>query len=121
MLALQAHDMTLYAGFERERAVRGRGPRIELTRLGNRAAGELRAADPGRETEIVLDSPRGARLPTQRGALHDQRHQTLRRPIHRGAEPRGATADHDQIDHLTNSQLEPDPQRPRDFTTGGVT
>jgi hypothetical protein len=37
VVALQAHDVALCSGFERERAVRGRGACVELARLRDRA------------------------------------------------------------------------------------
>src|SRR5213079_1040159 len=48
-------------------------PRAELARLGDRAAGELGAADAGGEAEVVLDPARRARLPAERGALDNER------------------------------------------------
>ena len=55
------------ARLQRERPVRRRRARAELARLGDRAAGQLHAADPGREAEVVLDPPRRAGLAAERG------------------------------------------------------
>ncbi len=43
-----------------------RRARAELARLRDGAARQLRAADPGREAEVVLDPARGARLAAER-------------------------------------------------------
>src|SRR5215212_3395902 len=50
---------------------RDAGP--ELARLGDRATGQLRAADAPREPEVVLDPARGVGLTAEDRALDDQR------------------------------------------------
>ena len=95
VIVLQAHDVALCSGLECERAIWGRGARVELPRLGDRAARELRAADPGRETEVVLDPSRRAGLPAERGALHDERLEALGCPVHRRSQAGRSASDHD--------------------------
>src|SRR5207249_4386355 len=73
VLLFQSYDVSSVAGFERDRAVRGRGTGAELDRLTDGAAGQLGAADPGREAEVVLDPARRSGLAAERGALDDQR------------------------------------------------
>lgn len=55
--ALEAHGVALVAGLEGDRPVGGRRAGAELARLGDRAAGELGAADSRWEAEVVLDPP----------------------------------------------------------------
>ena len=107
--------MASVARLERQRAVGRRGARVELARLGDRAARQLRAADPGREPEVVLDPPRRARLPAERGALDDERLEALGGAVDRGAEAGGAAADDDQVDLLAGRELAADPERARDL------
>ena len=57
VIVLESHYMAAIPRFQCERPV-GRGrPGRELARLGDRARGELGAADTGRESEVVLDPP----------------------------------------------------------------
>ena len=95
---------------EGERAVGRRGARVELPRLGDRAARELGAADPGREAEVVLDPARRPGLAAERGALDDQRVEAFGGAVDRGREPRRAGADDQQVDLLARRELEPDPE-----------
>src|SRR5437763_13946181 len=74
---LELDDVPFVAGLERDRPVRGRGSRAELSRLCDGAAGELGAADPRREAEVVLDSSRGSRLASERRGLDDERFEAL--------------------------------------------
>ena len=74
-----------------------------------------RAADPGREAEVVLDPPRGPGLAAEHGALDDQRVEALGGAVDGGAEAGRAAADDQQVDLLARLQLEPDPQRPREL------
>ena len=115
MILLQPHDVASISRFERHRAIRRREARVELPRLGDGAAGQLVARYPGREAEIVLDPPRGARLPAETGAVHHQRLEALRSAVHRGAQAGGAGADHEQVDLLAGSELEADSERARDL------
>src|SRR4051794_34371898 len=96
--------------FEGERAVGRGGARVELARLGDRAAGELGAADPGREAEVVLDPAGRPGLATERGALDDQRVEPLGSAVDRGREACRAGADDQQVDLLARCELEPDPE-----------
>src|ERR1700722_4613252 len=65
--------------------------------LSKRTAGELRARDPARKTQIVLDSRRRLRLASRRLPLDDDRAQALRGPIHGGREARRPPANDDRI------------------------
>ena len=109
VVVLEPDHVAVAAGLERQRAV-GRGrTRAELARLGDRAAGEVVAGDARREAEIVLDPPRRAGLPAQRRALHDERVETLRGAVDRGAEARRPTADHEEVDLLVGCSSSPIP------------
>ena len=55
-VVFEADEMPAVSRFEGEGAVRRRGARVELARLGDCATRQLGAADPGREAEVVLDS-----------------------------------------------------------------
>ncbi len=111
----EPHDVAVIAGLERLGAVGGRRAGAELARLGDRAAGQLGAADAGREAEVVLDPPRGAGLAAEDGALDNQRVEALGGSVDRGAEARRTAADDQQVDLLALSQLQADPQRPREL------
>ncbi len=112
---LEANRVVPVAGLQLPSPVRGRGAGVELARLGDGAAGQLAAGDPGREAEVVLDPPRGPRLAAQPGALDDQRLQALRGSVDGGAEARRPAADHQQVDLLAGLQLQADPQGPREL------
>ena len=96
--------MASVARLERERAVRGRRAGVELARLGDRAAGQLRAADAGREAEVVLDPARRAGLAAERGALDDERVEPLGGAVDGGAEAGRAAADDEQVDLLASGR-----------------
>ncbi len=112
---LEPDEVALGAGLERRGAVGRRRAGAELARLGDRAAGQLGAADPRREAEVVLDPPRGAGLAAEHGALDDQRVEALRGAVDRGAEAGRPAADDEQVDLLALLELEPDPERPREL------
>ena len=95
--------------------VGGGGAGAELARLGDGAAGQLRAADPRREAEVVLDPARGPGLAAEHGALDHQRVEPLGGAVDGGAEPGRAAAEDQQVDLLAVGQLQPDPQRPREL------
>ncbi len=120
MIVLEAHDVAVGPGFEGDRAVGGSCARVELSRLRDRAAGELRPADPSRKAEVVLDPPRRTRLPTERRTLHDQRLKAFRRGVHRRAQAGRTAPDHDEIDLLASGELESDPQRARELAARRV-
>src|ERR1700729_2983013 len=103
------------SGFERDRAVRRREARVELPRLGDGAARQLRTGYPRREPKVVLDSPGRARLAPKRGAVQHQSFESLGGAVDRGAQPCRPGADHDQVDLLPARELAPDPQRARDL------
>jgi len=107
------HVVTLAARFERECPVGGRGAGGELARLDDRAADQFRAADPGGEAKVVLDPPRGPRLPAEHVALDHERVEALGGAVDRRAEPRRAAADDQQVDLFALGQLQPDPERSR--------
>ena len=109
--ALELHDVTVLARLQRQRPVRGRRARTELASLGDRAAGQLRAADPGREAEVVLDPARGPGLAAEHGALDHERIQPLGGTVDGGAEAGRAAADDEQVDPLGRGELEADPER----------
>src|SRR4051795_3578140 len=94
-------------GLEPECAIRRRGPRAELTGLGDRAAGQLGAADPARKAEVVLDPAGGSGLAAEHGALYDEGVEPLGGAIDGCGEPRRAAADHRKIDLLARPELEP--------------
>jgi hypothetical protein len=121
LTVLQPHQVTPVPGLQRDGPVRRRRARVELARLDDRPAGELRSADPGRETVVVLDPPRGARLPAERGALDHQRLQALGRPVDRGAEAGRPAADDEQVDLLARGELAAHPQRTGDLSARGAT
>ena len=98
---------------ERDGAVRRRKPRTELARLRHGAAGQLRPADAGREAQVVLDPPRRARLPSERGALDHERVEPLGRAVDGRAESARPGADDEQVDLLARRELGPDAERPR--------
>ena len=114
-VAVEPDPVAVLAGLERERPVGGRGAGAELARLGDRAAGQFGAADPGREAEVVLDPPRGPGLAAEHGALDHQRVEALRGAVDGGAEPGRPAADDQQVDLLARRQLEADPERPREL------
>src|SRR5207237_3444068 len=100
VLLFQSYEVSSLAGFERDRAVGGRGSCAELARLANGAAGELGAADPGREAEVVLDPARRSGLAAERGALDDQGVEPLGGAVNGGGEAGGAAANDEQVDLL---------------------
>ena len=69
----------------------------ELDRLPAGPVGELRAGDPVREAEVVLDPGALPGLAAGGGALDQHGAQALGRPVHRGAEPGRAAADDDEV------------------------
>ena len=72
----------------------------EQDRLLERPGGQLGAADPTRETEIVADHRAGAGLAAHRDRLDERGAQSLRLGVHRGGEPGRSTADDDDVvDH----------------------
>ena len=115
VLLLQPHDVASVSRLERHGAVWRRQARVELPRLGDRAAGQLGAADPRREAEVVLDPPRRAGLPAERRAVDDERVEALGRAVDRGAEAAGPGADDEQVDLLPRLELAADPERARDL------
>ena len=102
--------MTAVPRFEGEGAVRGRGARVELARLGDRAARQLGAADARGEAEVVLDPSRRPGLAAERGALDDERVEPFGGAVDRGSEACRAAADDQEVDLLARRELEPDPE-----------
>ena len=85
-VVLEPDEMPAVPRFERERAVRRRGARVELARLGDRAARELGAADPRGKAEVVLDPSGRPGLAAERGALDDERVEPFGGAVDRGGE-----------------------------------
>ena len=115
MPLLEPDEVGVDARLERLGAVGSRRAGLELARLGDRPARQLGAADPGREAEVVLDPARGARLATEPGALDDQGVKPFRGAVDGRAEAGRAGADDEQIDLFACSELEADPERPREL------
>ena len=69
----------------------------EPPRLVGRAARQVRAAQPGREAQVVLDPARLARLAARRLALDHHGLQALRGAVHRGRQPGRAAADDHEV------------------------
>ena len=109
-ILVQSQDVASVPRFERKRTVRRCQARVELPRLGDRATRQLVAADPGREPEVVLDPPRGARLPTESRAVDDQGVEPLGCAVDRGAQTGGAGAHDHQVDLLPRVELAADPE-----------
>src|SRR5438552_16692308 len=108
---LEPDEVPTVSRFERERAVGRGGSCIELARLGDGAAGELRSADSRREAEIVLDSAGRPGLAAERRALDHQRVKPFRGAVDRSREASRTGADAQQIDLLASREPEPDPDR----------
>src|SRR6185437_9089897 len=81
-VVLEPDEMPTVPRLQGESAVRRRGASVELARLGDRAARELGAADPGGKAEVVLDPSGRAGLAAERGALDDQGVEPLRGAVH---------------------------------------
>ena len=112
--------MPAVSRFEREGAVRGRGARVELARLGHGAARQLGAADARGEAEVVLDPPGRPGLAAERGALHDERVEPFGGAVDRGREACRAGAHDQEVDLLARLQLEPDPERAQHLAGAGT-
>jgi hypothetical protein len=69
----------------------------EAAGLVGRPACEVRAAEAGREAEVVLDQAGGAGLTAGRLTLDHHGGQPLRRAVDRGGETGGTTTDDDQV------------------------
>src|SRR3954468_22036069 len=113
---LQLDSMRPLTGLERECAIGRRGPGAELTRLGDRAAGQLGAADPAWKAEVVLDPARRPSLAAEHGALDDEGVESFGGPVHGRGETSRAATDHGEVDHLARFELEPDPERSRELS-----
>ena len=72
----------------------------EPLRLHQRAAGQLAAADAGREPEVVLDPRTAAGLAARGVPIEHQRAKALRCAVHRGREAGGTGADDYQVVHV---------------------
>ena len=118
LVVLEADEMPAVPRFEGERAVRRRGARVELARLGDCAARELGAADPGGKAEVVLDPAGRPGLAAERGALDDQRVEPFGGAVDGGGEACRAGADDQQVDLLARCELEPDPERAQHLAGG---
>src|SRR5439155_14410983 len=65
VLLFQPYEVSPAARLEPDRTVGGRRPGAELACLADGPGRQLRAADPSRETEVVLDPARRPGLPTE--------------------------------------------------------
>src|SRR6185437_16582923 len=88
-----------------------RGPGSELSRLRHGAARQLRAADPGRETEIVLDPARRTGLAAERSSFDQERVEPLRRSVDRCGETGRPAAHDEQVDLFAALELPADSER----------
>ena len=120
MTLFESYDVSSVAGFELDGAVGGRGSCAELSRLADGPAGELRAADAGREAEIVLDPARRSGLAAQRSALDDQRVEPLGGTVDRSGEAGGPGAHDQQVDFLARRELAADPERAQQLASRWV-
>ena len=109
---LEVHKVAIATGLEADRAVRRCGSSAELARLRDRAARELRAADPGRKAEKVLDAAGVSSLASESCALDHERVESFGGAVDGRAEPCRATADDQKVDFLPWRQLTADPERP---------
>src|SRR5262245_58324765 len=100
MTLREPDEMTSVARFQRLGPIRRRGSRVELAGLGHRPARQLRARDPRRKPEIVLDPPRRAGLTSEGCALDDEGVEPFGRSVDGRAEARGAAADDKEVDLL---------------------
>ena len=69
----------------------------EALGLEQRVPGQLRSRDAGREAEIVLDPRAGAGLTAGGDRVGGEHVEPFGRRVHRGGEPGGAGADHDEV------------------------
>jgi hypothetical protein len=99
---------------ELDRAVEARQHRVEPARLQRRLARQLRAGDPGREAEVVLDPRARTGLAAGRPRLGHQRPQSLGPSVHGGREARGTAAEHDEVEPLA-VDLRAQPELPGDL------
>src|SRR5205085_4797530 len=120
VLLFQPYEVSSVGGLERDRAVGGRGSGTKLPCLADGTAGQLAAADARGEAEVVLDPARRSVLAAERGALDDQRVESLGGAVNGGGEAGGAAADHEQVDLLARRQLASDPERTQHLTPRGV-
>ena len=75
---------------------------------------------PAGKPEVVLDPARFARLPTERGALDDQRLEALGGAVDGGAEAGRAGSDDEQVDLFAGRELASDAERPRQLAGDGA-
>ena len=82
----------------------------EARRLGQRAARQVGAAQPGRESQVVLDSRRRAGLAPGRLALDEQGREPLRGAVDGGGQTRRpASGDHQVVVRQRRVRPQPDP------------
>ncbi|BCB92006.1 hypothetical protein Psuf_093190 [Phytohabitans suffuscus] len=79
----------------------GVDPYAELERLDHRQAGQVLAADPLREAEVVFDAGALRGLAAEAGAVQQHGGEPLGRPVDGGGQPRRAGAHHDQVDRAS--------------------
>ena len=116
--ALEADEVPAVSGFEGQRAVPRRRACLELARLGDRARGQLVAADSGGKAEVVLDPAGQPCLAAERGALRDQRVEPLGGGVDRSCEARRTGADDQEVNLLARCEVEPHPERAQQLAVG---
>ena len=90
--------------------LRGEDLRPEPPRLGDGAACEVAAGEPGGEAEIVLDVAARPRLSARRLALDEQRVQPLAGAVDRRRQPRRPAAHHHEIvERLLGARAQAEP------------
>src|SRR5206468_4354617 len=109
-VVLEPDEMPTVPRFKGECAIRRRGARVELARLGDCAARELGAADPGGKAEVVLDPAGRPGLAAERGALDDEGVEPFGGAVNGSRETCRTGADNQQVDPLARGELEPDPE-----------
>ncbi len=95
--AAELHDPPGALDAQRDRVLDGQQLGPEPARLVGAAAGEVGAAEAGREAEVVLDPARLAGLAAGRLALDHHRPQALRGAVDGGRQPGRAAADDHEV------------------------
>ena len=112
-------DQALGPVGELHRAVVAGERRVEAARLQRRFRGQLAAADPGREAEVVLDPRARPGLAARRPGLDHQRPQSLRAAVDRRRQSGRPGAEDDQVEALA-VDLGAQAQLTRDLRRRGV-
>ena len=102
-----------------DRAMEARQHRVETARLQRRVARQVRAGDPGREAEVVLDARARAGLPAGCPGLCHERAQPFRSAIDGCRQAGRPGTQHDEVEALP-VDLGSESQRPRHLRGGRV-